>query len=253
MAEEGPSQASDARAMRAALVVDDPQATLGDVVLRLLRLGIDVFYSKDHDEAWLLAQEEALRIHALLFSPGVGVDGVANIVDCLETHAASVPRTLVVIGQRPDDDTREGLRNCGVQWALWEPYDESALRSVVSAAMSGGLAENSRQEARLPTTLLGRAFMGIHRKDVILYTLSAKGAFLETPSPYLPGSKITIEVALPSDSFVAKANVVYSKDAREAGPAAQPNGMGVEFSKLDPRSEEKLRKFLEEQKDRFAV
>ena len=119
--------------------------------------------------------------------------------------------------------------------------------------MSGGLGENSRQEARLPTTLLGRAFMGIHRKDVIIYTLSAKGAFLETPSPYLSGSKVTIEIALPDDSFVAKANVVYSKDAREAGPAANPNGMGVEFSKLDPRSEEKLRKFLEEQKDRFAV
>ena len=159
----------------------------------------------------------------------------------------------MVIGQRPDDDTREGLRNCGVQWALWEPYDESALRSVVSAAMSGGFGESSRREPRLPTTLLGRAFMGIHRKDVILYTLSSKGAFLETPSPYLQGSKITIEVALPDDSFVAKANVVYSKDAREAGAAAQPNGMGIEFSKLDPRCQVKLEKFLEEQKDRFAV
>ena len=253
MAEEGPSQAPEATALRAALVVDDPQATLGDVVLRLLRLGIDVFYSKDHDEAWLLAQEEAQRIYALLFSPGVAADSIASIVDCLETHAASVPRTLVTIGQRPDDDTRERLRACGVQWALWEPYDESALRSVVSAAMSGGLGENSRREARLPTTLLGRAFMGIHRKDVIIYTLSAKGAFLETPSPYLTGSQITVEVALPGDSFVAKANVVYSKDAREAGPAAQPNGMGVEFSKIDPRSEEKLRKFLEEQKDRYSV
>lgn len=253
MGEEGSSPAPAVTEVRAALVVDDAEATLGDVVLRLLRLGIDVFYSKDRDEAWLLAQEEAQRIHALLFSPGVGVDDISNIVDCLKTHAAPVPRTLVAIGERPDDDIREGLRACGVQWALWEPYDESALRSVVSAAMSGGLGENSRQEARLPTTLLGRAFMGIHRKDVIIYTLSAKGAFLETPSPYLSGSKITIEIALPDDSFVAKANVVYSKDAREAGPAAEPNGMGVEFSKLDPRSEEKLRKFLEEQKDRFAV
>ena len=90
MSEEGSSQAPKAAEVRAALVVDDPQATLGDVVLRLLRLGIDVFYSKDHDEAWLLAQEEAPRIHALLFSPGVGADGVANIVDCLKTHAAEV-------------------------------------------------------------------------------------------------------------------------------------------------------------------
>ena len=253
MAEEGPSQAPEATEMRAALVLDDPQATLGNLVLRLLRLGIAVFYSKDHDEAWLLAQEEAQRIHALLFSPGVGADGITNILDCLKTHAASVPRTLVAIGPRPDDDTRERLRSCGVQWALWEPYDESALRSVVSAAMSGGLGENSRREARLPTTLLGRAFLGIHRKDVIVYTISTGGAFLETPTPYLEGCKITIEVALPDDSFVAKANVVYSKDAREAGPAAQPNGMGVEFSKLDPRSEEKLRKFLEEQKDRYSV
>ncbi len=253
MAEEGPSRVPNALEVRAALVVDDTQATLGDVAMRLLRLGIDVFYSKDHDEAWLLAQEEAQRIYALLFSPGVAADGITNILDCLETHAASVPRTLVTIGQRPDDDTRERLRACGVQWALWEPYDESALRSVVSAAMSSGVGENSRREPRLPTTLLGRAFMGIHRKDVIIYTLSAKGAFLETPSPYLTGSQITVEVALPGDSFVAKANVVYRKDAREAGPAAQPNGMGVEFSKVDPRSEEKLRKFLEEQTDRFAV
>ena len=253
MAQEAVHPAAESSVVRAVLVVDDAQAGLGDVVLRLLRLGIDVFYSKDQDEAWLLAQEEARRIYALLFSPGVGAEAIANILHCLKTHAPSAPRTLVAIGERPDDDTRESLRACGAQWALWEPYDESALRSIVSAAISGGVVENSRQEPRLPTTLLGRAFLGIHRKDVIIYTLSSGGAFLETPTPYLPGSSITIEIALPDGSIMAKANVVYSKDAREAGEAARPNGMGVEFSKLDPRSEEKLRKFLEEQTDRFAV
>ena len=236
-----------------ALIIDDDDNPLGEVTLRLLRLGIDVLYSKGSDEAWLLAQQEAERISTLLFPPSVPVGAIQSILDCLRSNAIDVPRNLVVIGARPDEEQRARLRECGVRWALWEPYDESALRSVVSSAMSAKHEVETREEPRLPTTLLGRVFMGTHRKDVIVYTLSGQGAFLETPSPFLTGSKIALEMALPQQTVMAKAEVIYAKSAQEGGPPGQPNGMGVAFTKMDPGSRERLEAFLEDQDNRFAV
>ena len=235
-----------------ALIVDDGENSLGQLALRILRLGVDVFYAKAGDEAWLLADQEAGRIRLLMFPPGIDLELVARLRDRLR-DPRSAPRTLVVVGERPDESRRKDLRECGVEWALWEPYDESALRQLLATALTASQGTELRKQPRLPTMLLARAFSGVHRKDVIVSTLSISGAFLETPHPFLEGTRITLDVALPEGQIVVKAEVVYAKSQRGPDPLNQPAGMGVAFRELDPRATQQLGGFLDALQEQFGV
>ena len=96
------------------LIVDDDKKSLGEVALRLLRLRIDIFYATHTDEAWLLAQQEAERIRAVLFPPSVDFEEITAIATSLRSQFLEIPRSLVVIGERPDEAVRRRLRMGGV-------------------------------------------------------------------------------------------------------------------------------------------
>ena len=66
------------------LIVDDDRNTLGQLALRILRLGVDVFYAKGGEEARLLALQEAERIGVLLFPPTVELDHIPALLECLQ-------------------------------------------------------------------------------------------------------------------------------------------------------------------------
>src|SRR5262245_60416705 len=110
-----------------------------------------------------------------------------------------------------------------------------------------------RRPARLPTTLLGRAFKGLHRKDGVVCSLSINGAFLEMPQPYEEGTRITVEIDVEGESLVSKAEVLYTLERGGSGAAEYPAGMGVGFLELAPAAREKLARYLTEQQRRFGV
>ncbi len=239
---------------RCALVVDDDQNSLGEIALRILRLRIDVYYAKGCDEAWLLAQQEAERIRAVLFPPALDLERVTKIVEVIRAPDTEDAPTLVVVGARPGAKACEQLRARGVDLALWEPFDESSLRSIVSAAIAPRSCNDTRREARLPTTLLGRAFVGIRRRDAIVATLSSGGAFLETPLPLPEETQITLEIALPDGVITVKARVIYAFYQGEGQEQlARPTGMGVQFIQVNPTAEAQLQRFLEDNERRFRV
>jgi len=239
--------------VKSALVVDDAKGGLGQVALRLIRLGIDSYYAKDVVEAWLLAQQEADSIRVLLIAPGADRNGIARILALLRGHASAVPRSVVAIGPSPDEATRAGLRDTGVEWALWEPYDESALRMVLANAMAPAREGDTRRAERLPTTLLGRAFKGLHRRDGVVCSLSTDGAFLEMPHPYEEGTRITLEIDVEGVSLVTKAEVRYTLERGGADASEYPAGMGLAFREMAPDARERLARFLAEQQRRFGV
>jgi hypothetical protein len=238
---------------RCALVIDDDRASLGEIAVRILRLGIDVFYSKDPAEAQLLAQQEAMRIRALLCAATVEPEEIARIGHTLHSLEPEIPRTLVAIGRRPDDERRKSLREAGVEWALWEPYDECGLRSVLSSAIAARPETAQRKQARLPTMLLARAFVGARRHDAIVATLSEAGAFLETPSPIPEGTVMTLEISLMDGPLQVKARVAYARYPTGGAPAYLPSGMGVEFTVIAVEVAERLRRYLREIEERFLV
>ena len=236
-----------------ALIVDSDEKALAELPLRILRIGVDVFYTRNWEEALLLAREEAPRIRVLLFPPSVEFDRIGVVLEALRSTASEVSRTLVVVGPQADEPTRMRLREGGVELALWEPFDESALRQVLGDALSIREHSDQRKVPRFPTTLLARAFSGIRRKDVIVSTLSMRGVFLETPFPFLAETRITLEVALPNGHLLTKATVVYSQAVRDPAPPGHPPGMGAVFTDLDPEMEDRLRRFLGDLHDRFGV
>jgi hypothetical protein len=235
------------------LIVDDDKNALAELPLRILRIGVDVFYTTGGEEAWLLASDEAPRIRAVLFPPSIDFDQISAVADRLRARAGDVPRTLIVVGPQPDEPTRERLRKGGVELALWEPFDESELRQVLANALTVGNHADTRKAPRFPITLLGRAFSGIHRRDVIVSTLSSGGAFLETPFPFLPETRITLELALPDGPLIMKARVACSRAERRSAAPGQPLGMGVAFADLDPAVKERLERFLADLQERFGV
>lgn len=237
------------------LVIDDPAwGGLGEVALRLIRLGIDSFYAPEPGEAWLLAKQEASRIRLLLLAPGVSLREFDSIRNELSNREPDLPRSWLVVGPCPDDERREELRKAGIYWALWEPWDESALRMALSGAMAA-LPETSstRRFERFPTTLLGRAFKGVHRQDVLVSSLSEGGAFLETPHPFDTGTRITLEIEGEGGSIVTKAEVVFQGEPGEGTDANNQVGMGVSFGELKASARERLEQTLAEHQRRFEV
>jgi hypothetical protein len=239
--------------VRSALVVDDAKGNLGQVALRLIRLGVSAFYAKDVVEAWLLAQQEADNIRVLLIAPHADRAGIARILATLRGHPSGLARSVVAIGSCPDQATRAGLREIGVEWAIWEPHDESTLRMVLANAMTPAHGGAPRRSERLPTTLLGRAFKGLHRKDGVVCCLSVNGAFLEMPYPYQEGTRITLEIDVEGESIVAKAEVRDTLERGGSGVSEYPAGMGVAFLEMTPDARARLERFLAEQQRRYGV
>ncbi len=238
---------------RSALIFDDEKNGLGELALRLIRLGIDVHYAKDRDEAVLLGQQESARIRALLFPVDIDLDEMRAVCAQIDAGREEPQVTPVAVGDRPDKERLAQLREAGVNSALWEPYDDSALRFVVTQALTGASHGGSRREERLPTTLSAKAFVGVRSKEVIVYTLSPLGAFLETPHPFPEGTTLRLEMEFPHGVVLIKADVVYARSARDEGPPDQPNGMGVAFTNLDSFDEKRITDFLREQLVRSSV
>jgi hypothetical protein len=236
------------------LVVDDASGGLGEVALRLVRLGIDSFYAVDPGEAWPLAHQEASRICVVVIAPEVDLEGVARIEAELSERAPEVQRSLLAIGPCPAEPRREELRKAGVYWALWEPWDESALRMALAGAMAA-LPEGagSRRSQHFPTTLLGRAFKGSTRQDGLVSSLSEGGAFVETPNPFEPGTWIKLQIEGEGGTIETEAEVVYRHFDGEHAGARRPVGMGVEFRDLSERACEQLARTLLGHKRRFEV
>jgi hypothetical protein len=235
-----------------ALAFDDGANALGPIALRLIRLGVDVLYAKSIDEAWLLAKQEGARIGVLLFPPGVQTEGLARVAACVAAHPEARLPSLIAVGERPDEATRARLRDAGVSCAVWQPGDDGALRFAVnSAVLPEAVAPHS--EPRAPISLLASFHHEGERRDAVVYTLSAHGAFLETPRPALKDAQIELEIWLYDEAIACAARVAYANEPGEQRRASWPVGMGVVFAELDERLKECIRHYVEERAACFAV
>ncbi len=239
---------------RLALAFEEGSEELGPVAHRLLRAGIDVVYARSTDEAFLLAGQEARRIHALLVSPTVPPDDIVRVAGAVEA-AAGDSRQLqrVVIGRKADAATRKALRAAGVSWAVWDPEDAAALRFVVTAALTLPSEIVPRHEPRVPTSLMASIHHEGERRDALVYTLSALGAFLEVPSPLPVGTKLELEMWFASRIVKTSAEVIYTNAPDATRRHCWPLGMAIVFAPLSQKDERSVRKYIEEQTSRISV
>jgi len=233
------------------LILDDESTGLGQLALRLLRMGIDVFYANDPDEAVLFCkQKEARLIRAVMFPETLDPECLARVLPRLPNDPNEPGPSLVAVGELTDEERLAELRKTGANRALRMPCDDGTLRWMANEARFEHDHHPKRQFHRAPTSLLARASWGLKRKDLVCSTLSAGGAFLETPSPLEIGTRIKLKVPLPSGEISLKAVVAN----HAAGPPdIRGIGMGVTF--LDPgdRERDQLRAFIVQRTAEFVL
>ncbi|MCP5057602.1 MAG: PilZ domain-containing protein [bacterium] len=208
------------------LILDDASTGLGNAALRLLRMGIDVFYAADPDEAVLFCrQSEAGGVRAVMVPETLDLAVLGKVLPRLPANKDRSITSLVAVGELADEKRLGELRKAGIDRALRTPFDDSALRWVANEARFENEHQPKRQFSRAPTDLLCRASWGIRRKDLVCSTLSKGGAFLETPSPLEIGQKIKLRIPLPNGPVSLKCVVAN----HEMSASLRPSGMGVTF------------------------
>jgi len=235
---------------RCALLLDGPSGRLAGLRDRLAGLGLQAILTSDPAEAG--------RVLAGPTPPGVALlvpeFGGAALREALVSLVEKAPERdlgFVATGPAPSLDTRIRLRAAGVRLALWEPFDDGALRFQLNRARHR--KEDGRDEIRIPTTLLARILAADRPRDAIIYNLSARGAFLETPRAQLRGAQIEIEIPLPSRVVRVRARVRFHNVAGNLQRPNLPFGMGIEFTGVPRDDTDVLRLYVEERAKAFQV
>lgn len=233
---------------RGALVVDDGTPGLRDLVSRIRRLGVEAERAEGAEAARALLAREGERVAVVFVPARLPEPELKSLAS--ETAGAAA---LIATGQAPSEDVREILRGAGIEQALWEPYDDGALRFVVNEQLTPPEDRAGRAEIRVPTTLFAKIEVGARRKDALVYNLSASGLYLETPRPSMRGARLQAEIPLPDGDVRAPALVVYTNVPGNLQRPHLPFGMGVRFLELDPGAEALLRRYVEDRAARFRV
>jgi hypothetical protein len=234
---------------RLALILDDEAGQIGELALRLVRMGVNVHYANDFDETVLLAHQAADDVGAVIVPSDRATDWLPMILKRLHLPPAAV----VPAGERPDDATVESLRSQDVRWALWTLDDDRTVRFVVTAAMSETDDAEIRFDLRVPIDLEGSVQRGPLDRPCQIRNLSEGGALVAL-EPLVPvGSRITIHLDLGDASLSLRAKVAWSTESNEAQPTEANPVMGLRFDDVDPEARGALSRFLAGQLRRFHL
>jgi diguanylate cyclase (GGDEF)-like protein len=231
------------------LMVDDGDEAVGLAALRLNRLGIDTHYASGLDEARLFVAQENENIRVVAAAPSVDLENLRSLMSQL-TDLCGERRRLIAIGERPDEKRRIEVREAGVDWVLWAPFNDAELRCLMRSAMVLSLQVADHREPRVPVDLVATISSGKRREVAVVSSLSPRGAFIEMNDPPPLGSSLRIEMEMPSDHFRGFARVVHTKREGDS-QALEPSGMGVAFFGSDRDMERILRKAVKELESRY--
>ena len=235
---------------RRVLLLDGPSGRLAGLRDRLSGLGLSAILTKDPAEA-ARALEGPAPAGAALLVPEFGGAALREVLASLVEKAPERDLGFVATGPTPSIEARLRLRGAGVRLALWEPFDDGALRFQLNRARHR--KDNGRDELRIPTTLLARIITADRPRDAIIYNLSARGAFLETPRAHLRGAQIEIEIPLPSGVVRVRARVRFHNVAGNLQRANLPFGMGIEFTGVPRDATDAIRVYVEERSKALEV
>jgi len=234
---------------RLALILDDEAGRIGELALQLVRLGVNVLYANDFDEAVLLARQAAGNVGAVIVPSDRATEWLPMILKRMRVP----PTALVPAGERPDDDALESLRSQDVRWALWLPDDHRAVRFVVTSAMSETDATEIRFYLRLPTELEGSVQHGPLERPCEIRNLSPGGALVAMEPLFPVGSRIALRVGVGGESLSLCARIAWSTECTGVHPVEASPVMGVSFDDLDAEARGALSRFLEAEIRRFCL
>jgi hypothetical protein len=219
---------------------------------RLRPMGFAVQGAEGLEEAVRVVRRADPKIGAVLLPWPTHVAEPLQTLHLLREVSPERPLRFVLLG-KPHPSERAGLRATGPGLVLSEPFTETELRFVVNYVLYNATQGEARRAARVPTRMLARVHVATGEKDVLVYSLSEDGAFLETPRPSQPGSSIELELPLPSCSLRTHADVLAANVPGSSYRRHVPKGMGVRFTELTAEAREHLESYIEKRARIFQI
>lgn len=235
-------------------VILDPEGTgLGVEALGLIDRGIDPLYAKDLDEALQLADQEEDRVGAFVLSgtlpPELREDALDRATPLLWAGAAAI---LVVAPPR-DRKLLRGLRDRGIRWVLFAPYEPAELRFAVAAALSSEDDLDPRTGLRVPIRLDVTIETAGDRRPGQIRNLSIGGAYVALPDPPAVGTEVSLALSLGDRPLKLRACVRHRLAVAVPGRAENEPGIGIQYPLPEAAESRALEDFLRERIDSFRL
>ena len=220
---------------------------------RLLLLNYRAVRAALADDAMRTLERSGEPVCAVLLSIPHALGDLDFALGRLRDRASGSGLRFIAVGPRPDPGEREELRSAGVEFSLFEPFDDSALRYVLNAAVYGPGSGALRKVTRAPTSMMARVFSGAGQKAALVYSLSEGGAFLETLRPTSSKGHVRVELPLPNGTVTLEAQVVNTNVPGNLHKSHQPMGMGVVFVDVPEETRRNITELVEALAEDFYV
>ncbi|MGH7288476.1 MAG: PilZ domain-containing protein [Myxococcota bacterium] len=238
---------------RLALVYDTPETALGAAALGLVQQGLDPLYTTDADEACQLARQEQSRIAALVVSGAIEIARLDPMLREIVPRLAGGAAAIVVVAPPRQRSTLAALRDRGIRWAVWEPYDESELRFAVAAALASGDVLETRRGLRAPLRLPVAIRNARLSREGELRNLSVGGAYVALSEPPEPSASLGLEFPIGERMFRTQATVAHRQCGASDRSAERGPGMGVAFTGMTPLEVRLVAGFVRERVESFRI
>jgi hypothetical protein len=215
--------------------------------------GIDPLYAHDADEALLLCCEHGERIAALVVPGTLPLADLDAALARLAPRLAIGPESFLVVGPPRERARLVALRERGVGWVLWEPYDTAELRFVVAAALASGDGLDPRRGLRVPVRLPAAVRHARRALEGEIQNVSVGGAYVALPEPPEVGAALLLEFPIGERLLRTSAQVAHRQEPAAEGRAEAGPGMGVAFAPLPPLEARLLEGFVRERVESFRI
>jgi hypothetical protein len=238
---------------RRALVLDGAESRLGAASLALVSQGIDPLYARDAEEAVLLACEQRERIAALIVPGTIALQDLDDALERLVARLVIGPESVLIVAPPRQRAYLGALRERGIRWALWEPYEAAELRFVVTAALATGDALEPRRGLRVPIRLPVSLRHERATREAEITNLSVGGAYVALAAPPEVGASLVLEFPIGERMLRTSAQVAHRREAPGEGRAEAGPGMGVCFAPLASLEARLLEGFVRERVESFRI
>jgi DNA-binding response OmpR family regulator len=238
---------------RRALVLDTSDSVLGTASLALVSQGVDPLYACDPDEAMLLACEYSERIAALVVPGALPLASLDTVLERITPRLAIGSGAVLIVGPPRQRAHLVALRDRGVRWVVFEPYDAGELRFAVAAALASGDALEPRRGLRVPIRLPVSVRHAQATREGEIRNLSIGGAYVALSAPPEVGASLLLEFPIGERLLRTSAQVAHRQQEAGGSRAEAGPGLGIAFAPLAPLEARLLEGFVRERVESFRI
>lgn len=235
-------------------VIFDPEGTgLGVEALGLIERGIDPLYAKDLDEALALADQEEERVGAFVLPGSLPAELREDALDRATPLLWAGAAAILVVAPPRDRALLRSLRDRGIRWVLYAPYEPAELRFAVAAALCSEDDLDPRSGLRVPIRLAATLATGSAPRDGQIRNLSLGGAYVSLPDPPAVGTELVLDMSLGERPVRLAACVRHRLGEAVPGRAERVPGVGLQYQLPAAADLRSIEEFLRERVNSFRL